>query len=116
MAEHENKMDEVDVESLNILFAKDPLELTDNDVDRITENLRKSRELWAKKDAAGLTRKAAKPRKRKVELTSEINQEILTDIACNLDIQPAKVIVEVGTAGFLSLGESDDCNSRLSAY
>lgn len=47
-----NSLAEADPRSINDLFNEDPLNLTDEDVDRLVAEFRKNRELWAKEEAS----------------------------------------------------------------
>ncbi len=48
----ESPLSEADPKSLDDLYAADPLNLTDDDVDKIVADLRQKRALWASEDAA----------------------------------------------------------------
>lgn len=63
----QSPLTEANPASLDELFSRDPLKLSDSDVDQIIEELRRKRMLWAKAELEG---KKAKPRK-KDELTAE---------------------------------------------
>lgn len=49
--QHSNLLNTTDPKSLDDLYNADPLSLTNEDVDRITADLREKRALWAKEDA-----------------------------------------------------------------
>jgi len=51
MAE-ESPLSEADPKSLDDLYVADPLALTDNDVDKIVDDLRQKKALWESEDAA----------------------------------------------------------------
>lgn len=48
---NESPLSEPDPRSLDDLFAADPLSLTDEDIDRIVDELRTKRALWEREDA-----------------------------------------------------------------
>ena len=48
-----NPLAEASSESLQELFDKDPLQLTDNDIHRIVAELREQRDRWIKAEAKG---------------------------------------------------------------
>ena len=56
----ESPLTEADPQSLNILFDKDPLELTDQDIDAIVAELRKARTEWATEESSKSKSKASK--------------------------------------------------------
>jgi hypothetical protein len=67
---------EATVDSLDELFRRDPLKLTDGDVDKIVAELRRKRALWVQAAAEGKTR-APKEKAQKAEAKPEMD---LSDI------------------------------------
>jgi len=57
-------LSEVEANSLDILFSADPLDLTDNDVDKLVDEYRATRALWQKEDSEAQAQ--GRPRKTKV--------------------------------------------------
>lgn len=55
MSEEKTPLAKADPKSLDDLYSSDPLDLTDDDVDRITADLREKRALWAREDAEAKT-------------------------------------------------------------
>lgn len=62
---------EAKVDSLETLFARDPLGLSDQDLDRIIAELRSRRALWVKAEAEGKTRAPRRLAAAKAELGAE---------------------------------------------
>lgn len=52
----DNPLAEASLDSLSELFSRDPLQLSDADIDRITLTLREKRKLWREAEAAGATK------------------------------------------------------------
>lgn len=66
---------EATIDSLEELFRRDPLSLSDPDVDKIVDELRARRAQWAKAEAEGKTR--APRSKRAAEPATPLNTEDL---------------------------------------
>lgn len=62
----ESPLSEANPRSLDDLYSADPLSLTDDDVDKITNDLRQKRSLWEKEDAAAQAQgRARRPKEYK---------------------------------------------------
>ncbi len=60
--EPESPLAEADPSIMDELFARDPLELSNDDVDKITEKLRAERVLWENSDQEAKNKKKRTPR------------------------------------------------------
>lgn len=66
MADQQTPLVEADPKSLDDLYNEDPLNLTDEDIDRLTEDMRANRALWEKEEkAAAAEGRARKPKSYK---------------------------------------------------
>lgn len=58
----EELLAEANPASLDALFSRDPESLTDNELDRMVEEERRMRAIWAKNEAEGKRASSAKPK------------------------------------------------------
>lgn len=65
--------------SLDELFSRDPLDLTDNDIEKIVNELRAKRALWLDAEAQG-AKKAPKAAKKAVDTTGKSADDLLKEI------------------------------------
>jgi hypothetical protein len=79
-----NPLDEASPESIDELFDRDPLELSDQDVDKIVARLRQDREAWAADEASAQT--SGKCTKRQPNRIPQSQLKIETLGLDNLDL------------------------------